>query len=144
MSTVKKTSEILKGFNEQGCKAALTVYKQMCENQMLLLEKIGFNTEKDTLDHNDMKLVTFVQGNLGYFIGQENLFSSWITLGVDFNVGHTIDAMRALDRLTLYSHKDLIQSVFTPFEHHSQHLGNTSHARTTALRFIIWDIEEGR
>lgn len=45
--------------------------------------------------------VTQCQNVIGYFIAYDNLFSTWLQMGKDFNVSNVRDALSAFDKKQL-------------------------------------------
>lgn len=84
-------------------------YKFLSEQEETYLKKEGA-TEEDikTLTEEDSETVKSIQSNLGYFIEYKNLFSTWLGMGSDFNVGNVRDALSAFNRLINPTHTKII------------------------------------
>lgn len=93
-------------------------------------------TEKDT------ETVDNVRKNIGYFISYDNLFSTWIRKGSDFSAGDVTDALSAFSRLINPSHKKVFDRIFDTLQTGLAKLGETSGARTKAIRDLIYLIKD--
>lgn len=120
---------------------ALTTYKLLCEHQLLLLKTYEFPIEElSLLSEYDHEVVAFIQSKLGYFISYKNLFSTWLSLGHDFDISHVIDAMHAYHRLSTEQRKEECH-VLEDFQSIMCLLGKTSAIRTPMLCTIIHAIK---
>ena len=99
-------------------------------------EYLPYATEEDT------ETVETVQKNIGYFISYENLFSTWIDKGSDFSADDVTVALAAFSRLINASHKKVFDGVFATLETGLSKLGDTSGARTKAIRDLIYLIKD--
>ena len=50
------------------------------------------------LTEEDEETVEYIQKNVGYFISYQNLFSTWIHMGRDFDISNVRDALSAFSR----------------------------------------------
>lgn len=91
---------------------------------------------------DDAETVQDVQRNIGYFISYENLFSTWIARGSDFTADNVTVALAAFNRLINASHKKVFSGVFATLETGLSKLGETSGARTKAIRDLIYLIKD--
>lgn len=53
-----------------------------------------------------------MQENIGYFIGYKDLFSTWLSMGKNFDVSNVRDALSAFSRLISNTHKKMFDKVF--------------------------------
>src|SRR5438067_13096522 len=62
-------------------------YKYLSEKEIQFAKKEDF-TDADikALSEDDIETVEHIKSNIGYFIAYENLFSTWINKGRDFDV----------------------------------------------------------
>ena len=58
-----------------------------------------------TVTEEDEETVEYVQKNIGYFIGYNDLFSTWLDMGKDFSVDNVTTALSAFSRLISSTHK---------------------------------------
>lgn len=93
-------------------------------------------------EDGDADTVENVQKNIGYFIDYKNLFSTWIAKGSDFSASDVSDALSAFSRLINPSHKKVFDGVFHTLETGLTKLGETSGARTKAIRDLIYLIKD--
>ena len=57
-----------------------------------------------TVSEEDDETVKWVQENIGYFIAYKDLFSTWLSMGKDFDVSNVRDALSAFSRLISNTH----------------------------------------
>lgn len=113
-------------------------YKFLSEQEEAYLKKEGA-TEEDikTLTEEDTETVKSIQSNLGYFIEYKNLFSSWLAMGKDFNVGNVRDALSAFNRLINPTHTKVFNKIFLTLETGLSKLGENANAQTKAVGELI-------
>lgn len=113
-------------------------YKFLSEQEETYLKKEGA-TEEDikTLTEEDAETVKSIQSNLGYFIEYKNLFSTWLGMGSDFNVGNVRDALSAFNRLINPTHTKVFNKIFLTLETGLSKLGENANAQTKAVRELI-------
>lgn len=75
-------------------------YKYLSDTEIKWVKENDF-TEEDIklLKEEDEATVEFVQNNVGYFIEYNNLYSTWIEKGKNFDVSDVTDALSAFNRL---------------------------------------------
>ena len=81
-------------------------YKYLSDQEIKFLKENDF-TEDDikAVSEEDPETVEYIQQNIGYFIAYENLFSTWLEMGRDFDVSNVRGALSAFSRLIHNSHK---------------------------------------
>lgn len=88
-------------------------YKYLSDKEVSFLKENDYNDEyMKTVTEDDPETVKWVQENIGYFISYENLFSTWLELGRDFDVSNVRDALSAFSRLISNTHKRVFDKVF--------------------------------
>ena len=114
-------------------------YKFLSDKEVDFLLKDGWTKEdlKNYLTEEDDETVKYCQKNLGYFIGYNNLFSTWLEKGLDFVVGNVSDALNSFDRLINESHKKVFNKIFETLQTGLSKLGDTSGAQTKAIRELL-------
>ena len=114
-------------------------YKFLSEKELAGLLKEGFIKEelKYILNEDNEDLVKFCQNSFGYFIEYNNLFSTWLELGHDFDSSNITDALSSFTRLINKDYIKVFDKIFLPLETGLSKLGDTSGARTKAIRSII-------
>lgn len=90
-------------------------YKYLSDNELRFLKREDFS-EKDikALSEKDTETMNHIKSNIGYFIAYKDLFSTWITLGRDFDESNVIDALSAFSRLINPAHKKFSPAFLTP------------------------------
>lgn len=118
-------------------------YKFLSDQEVKYLKSNDWSEENLTqLTEEDSDTVDNIQSNIGYFISYQNLFSTWIALGSDFSSGDVSDALSAFSRLISTSHKNVFSGIFATLETGLSKLGDTSGARTKAIRDLIYLIKD--
>lgn len=74
-------------------------YKFLSEKEVALFRKENLtDADIEKVNEEDVKYATHVREKLGYFIAYENLFSTWLKKGNDFDISNVRDALSAFDR----------------------------------------------
>ena len=97
---------------------------------------------KEYLHEDDRETVESIQKNVGYFIAYENLFSTWLDMGSDFNVSNVRDALSAFNRLIGDTHKKVFEKVFDTLQTGLSKLGDSSGSQTKAISDLIHLIKD--
>lgn len=105
------------------------------EEQFLYSQDLAKEELKEVKEGTDY--VGFVQDHLGYFIDYDNLYSTWLKKGKDFDVSNVTDALSAFDRLISKSYKNLFEGIFDTLQTGLSKLGDASGARTKAINGIL-------
>lgn len=118
-------------------------YKFLSDKEEKYLKSIGY-TDEDiiTVTEEDTEIVENVQKNIGYFIGYESLFSTWLGKGSDFNVADVRDALSAFSRLINTSHKKVFEGVFDTLQTGLSKLGDSSNSQTKAISDLLYLIKD--
>lgn len=118
-------------------------YKFLSDKEVKYLKENDWTDEYlPELTEEDTETVESIQKNLGYFIAYENLFSSWIAKGIDFSAENVTDALSAFSRLINPSHKKVFDNIFATLQTGLSKLGETSGARTKAIRDLLYLIKD--
>ena len=113
-------------------------YKFLSEKEETWLAKQGIEqADMPSVTEDDPDIVGFVRSNLGYFISYENLYSTWLSKGADFDVSDVTDALSAFSRLIDPNHKHVFDRIFETLETGLSKLGDTSGARTKAISGLL-------
>ncbi len=148
MNKQQLASKIWKAANEMRSKIEASEYKDyilgfifykfLSEQEETYLKKEGA-TEEDIkeLTEKDVETVKSIQCNLGYFIEYKNLFSTWLKMGSDFNVGNVRDALSAFNRHINSTHTKVFSKIFLTLETGLSKLGENANAQTKAVRELI-------
>lgn len=118
-------------------------YKYLSDKEVKWLKDNDF-TEKDirALSEEDTETVEYIQMNVGYFIEYNNLYSTWIEKGRDFDVSDVTDALSAFSRLISPTHKKVFENIFHTLETGLSKLGESSGARTKAISGLLQLIKD--
>ena len=127
-------------------------YKYISDKQVEFAISQDF-TDEDirALSDEDTETVKFIQRNIGYFIAYDDLFSTWIKQGGDFDVSNVRDALSAFNRL-IYTgddkkkedkgYKHLFENIFQTLETGLSKLGESAAKQTKAISDLIQLIKE--
>lgn len=70
-------------------------YKYLSDKEVKFLKENDYDDELlKTVSEDDDETVKWVQENIGYFIAYKDLFSTWLSMGKDFDVSNVV--MRSL------------------------------------------------
>lgn len=109
-------------------------YKFLSDKELEVLRKDGWTDEElPELTEADEETVSYLQGKLGYFITYENLYSTWLASGSDFDVSNVRDALSAFARLINKNHKKVFNKIFHTLDTGLSKLGGTSSEQTKAI-----------
>lgn len=154
MNKQQLASKIWQGANDLRGKIAAAKYKDYMLGFMFykylseketdyLKNKLYFeNEDLVELSEDDIETVENCQKNIGYFISYDNLFSTWIKKGQDFNVGNVRDALNAFNRLVGSNHKNTFDNIFDTLAKGINDLGTQEGERTKAIKGLIMLINE--
>ena len=118
-------------------------YKFLSDKEVKYLKGLGYtDADLDTVTEDDEEIVKNVQQNIGYFISYENLFSTWLKLGSDFNVSNVRDALSAFSRLINPSHKKVFDKVFDTLQTGLSKLGDSSNTQTKSISDLLHLIKD--
>ncbi|KUJ74542.1 type I restriction endonuclease subunit M [Thiomicrospira sp. XS5] len=118
-------------------------YKYLSDQTVAFAEKQGLSGEDlKQLTEDDEETVEYFKSNMGYFIAYDNLFSTWIAQGKDFEVANVRNALSAFNRLINAKHKKLFDGIFTTLETGLSKLGDTAQKQTKAISQLIHLIQD--
>lgn len=86
---------------------------------------------------DDEKLVKHISENIGYFIAHEDLFSSWLSKGDDFDVSDVRDALSNFDANIEPTYKKLFENIFKTLQSGLSKLGETSTKQTKSIKALL-------
>ena len=116
-------------------------YKFLSDKEIAYLKKEGITDKelKEQLDEKHKDAVELCQNNLGYFIAYENLFSTWIAKGKDFNIKNVRDALSAFSRLISSNpnHKKVFTNIFRTLDTGLSKLGDSAGSQTKAVSDLL-------
>jgi len=118
-------------------------YKYLCDKEEQFALKEGYTREDlVNLSEEDSESVEYFKENLGFFISYDNLFSTWITLGRDFDVSNVRDSLSAFERLISPAHKKLFDGIFDTLQTGLSKLGESAPSQTKAISQLIHLIKD--
>ena len=89
-------------------------YKYLSDKEVKFLKENDYDDELlKTVSEEDDETVKWVQENIGYFIAYKDLFSTWLSMGKDFDVSNVRDALSAFSRLISNTHKKCLIKYLT-------------------------------
>jgi len=118
-------------------------YKYLSDKEVQFCRKEDF-TEEDikALSEEDVETVNYIKKNIGYFIGYDDLFTTWIDLKKDFDVSNVRDAISAFNRSISKAHKKLFVGIFETLETGLSKLGDTAPKQTKAISDLLHLIKD--
>ncbi|WP_026979110.1 type I restriction-modification system subunit M [Flavobacterium tegetincola] len=118
-------------------------YKYLSDKQIQFCKKEEFtDAEIKVLTEEEIDTVEHIKSNIGYFIAYDNLFSTWIASGKDFEVSNVRIALSAFSRLISPKHKKLFDGIFETLETGLSKLGDTAAKQTKAISELIHLIKD--
>ena len=116
-------------------------YKFLSDKEIAYLKKEGITDKelKELLNEKHQDAVVMCQNNLGYFIAHENLFTTWISKGKDFNIKNVRDALSAFSRLISSNpnHKKIFTNIFRTLDTGLSKLGDSAGSQTKAVSDLL-------
>ena len=83
------------------------------------------------------EMMKHIQSSIGYFIEYDNLFSTWIEMGSDFDVSNVRDALSAFNRLIDENYKKVFEGIFDTLQTGLSKLGESAGKQTKAISDLI-------
>ena len=118
-------------------------YKFLSDKEEQLLRDDGWEADDMAeLTEEDEHSVEYCRNQLGYFIAYDNLFSTWLKKGKDFDVSDVTDALSAFNRLIAPKHRKVYEKIFDTLDTGLSKLGDTSGARTKAISNLLQLIKD--
>lgn len=118
-------------------------YKYLSDTEIKFLKENDYTDELlKTVVEDDADTVKWIQQNIGYFISYNDLFSTWIAMGKDFDVSNVRDALSAFSRLISPSHKKVFDGVFDTLQTGLSKLGDSSGSQTKAISGLLQLIKD--
>ncbi len=97
----------------------------------------GEEGDRDEVLLEKRETVKYIQSNIGYFIAYNDLFSTWISMGKDFDVSNVRDALSAFNRLIDSNYKKVFDNIFDTLQTGLSKLGDSSGSQTKAISDLI-------
>ena len=113
-------------------------YKYLSDKEVKFLKENDYDDELlKTVSEEDDETVKWVQENIGYFISYNDLFSTWLSMGKDFDVSNVRDALSAFSRLISNTHKNVFDKIFDTLQTGLSKLGDSSGTQTKAISGLL-------
>ena len=113
-------------------------YKYLSDKEIKFLVENQFPSEEiKSLDETKENIKNYIIDSLGYFISYNNLFSTWINNGKDFDVSNVRDALSAFNRLINPKFKKVFEGIFDTLQTGLSKLGTSAAAQTKAISELI-------
>ena len=130
-------------------------YKYLSDKEIEFAKKEGYSDEDiekfkepniETMSKEEyeesFENFNYISENIGYFISYENLFSTWIKKGKDFDVSNVRDALSAFNRSIHSKYKKLFAGVFETLQTGLSKLGENSTSQTKAISDLLYLIKD--
>jgi type I restriction enzyme M protein len=118
-------------------------YKYLSDYEIKFAKKEGCSeADIKALSEADEETVRHFKGNIGYFIAYDDLFSTWIAKGKDFDVSNVRDALSAFSRLISPNHKKVFEGIFKTLETGLSKLGDSAASQTKAISALLQLIKD--
>ena len=117
-------------------------YKFLSEREENFLKRDGYEEDLNTVTEDDQDVVDYLQTRIGYFISCDNLFSTWLKMGSDFDVSNVTDALSAFSRLISENYKRVFDGIFQTLESGISKLGSSSKEQSKAVRDLVYLIND--
>ncbi len=118
-------------------------YKFLSDKEVRFMQSKGATVEDiKHLSEEDTETVKYIQGNIGYFISYKDLFSTWLSMGKDFDVSNVRDALSAFNRLIDSNYKKVFDGIFETLQTGLSKLGESSGSQTKAISDLIQLIKD--
>jgi len=116
----------------------LTFYKYLSDQEIQFVKKQGMSeVELTQLNEVDTETSDYIRKELGYFIAYDNLFSTWLEKGIDFDVSDVRDSLLAFDRLVDPKHKKRFGGIFNTLQTDLSKLGESTTKQTRAISDLL-------
>ena len=118
-------------------------YKFLSEMEVSRLKARDFSDEDlRYLTEDDPETVDFVKGECGYFIAYDDLFSTWLAMGFDFDIDSVRTALSAFSRNIDPARKNVFDGIFDTLQTGLSKLGADSRSQSKAVRDLIYLIKD--
>lgn len=113
-------------------------YKFLSDREINYL-KDEFYTDDEIKELNEKNEddVNLCKQNLGYFIAYNDLFSTWLKLGSEFNVTNVREALIRFERNIDENHKRVFSGIFETLETGLSKLGENINSQTKSVKDLI-------
>lgn len=116
-------------------------YKFLSDKEEKYFKEQGLTDLKELKETNE-EYKKYAQKNIGYFISYNDLFSTWLSKGKDFDVSNVRDALARFERLIDKSHEKVFSGIFETLQTGLSKLGDTTKNQTKAISDLLDLIKE--
>lgn len=131
----------------------LIFYKFLSDNEKKYLKGNTVGMEEEDLellpndyndnDNDDLRdVINSCRHNIGYYIGYNNLFTTWLKPNADFSVAILSEALSSFDRLIDQNYKSVYDGIFNTLQAGLSKLGDNPTSQTRALKDLITLIKD--
>lgn len=113
-------------------------YKYLSEREIQFLKDEGYkDVDIKKISEEDVQLAKHIRQNIGYFISYNNLFSTWLEKGDDFNIANVRDALNAFDLNIEETYKKIFENIFKTLQSGLSKLGDTAQKQTKLVKSLL-------
>lgn len=113
-------------------------YKYLSDKELRFFNTQGLSQEDiEKINEEDEEYAEYVRHNLGYFIAYDNLYSTWLSKGGDFEIANVRDALSAFDRNIDNTYKKVFKNIFKTLSSGLSKLGENAAKQTKAARSLL-------
>lgn len=114
-------------------------YKFLSDKELNGLLADGWNEDdlKEYLVESNEEILKNCKDRYGYFIAYNDLFSTWLKKGTDFDAADVTTALSAFKRNINENHEKVFENIFDTLDTGLSKLGENSGARTKAINLLI-------
>jgi len=118
-------------------------YKFLSDKELKFLKQEGMTPDEiKSLNESKTETVSFIKNRIGYFMAFDNLFSTWLEKGSDFNVADVRDALSAFNRHINHAHRKVFTGIFDTLQTGLSKLGDTAASQTKAISDLLGLIKD--
>ena len=113
-------------------------YKFLSDKELKLLKDEDMSQKEiSELSESNEEAVSFIQSKIGYFIAYDDLFSTWLSNGSNFEVANVRTALSAFSRHINADHKKVFDGIFDTLQTGLSKLGDTAASQTKAISDLL-------
>ena len=113
-------------------------YKYLSDREIQFLKSERYSdADIAKISAEDEKLASHIRENIGYFIAYDNLFSTWLAKGDDFDVSDVRDALSNFDTNIEPTYKKLFENIFNTLQSGLSKLGETATKQTKSIKALL-------
>lgn len=118
-------------------------YKYLSDREVSEMKKEGMEEDDiRALSEEDTDTMEYVRDRIGYFISYNDLFSTWLEMGSDFNISNVHDALSAFERLISPRYRNVFDGIFETLQTGLSKLGDSAASQTKSVRDLLYLIKD--